>query len=191
METSWFFSWIVVPFLIVITRVLDVSFGTLRIIYLAQRRKIIVPILGFVEVLIWLIVISQVMQNLTNPVYYIAYALGFVIGNYIGISLEEMLAIGNLMVRVVTRIDDTRLITTLRNHNYKVTIVDAEGLMGPVKILFTNHPLKRQRRSPLKKCRKRRKTAYHGMVSARNSAITAGPSSAAVRGSRDAYLYLL
>ncbi len=89
METSWFFSWIVVPFSIVITRVLDVSFGTLRIIYLAQRRKIIVPILGFVEVLIWFIVISQVMQNLTNPVYYIACALGFAIGNYIGTSLEE------------------------------------------------------------------------------------------------------
>ncbi len=125
------------PLMIIVARILDVSIGTLRIIYLAQRRKIIVPILGFVEILIWLIVIGQVMQNLTNPVYYIAYAVGFAIGNYIGISLEEMLAMGNLMVRVVTRTDDTRLITSLRNHNYKVTVVDAEGQMGPVKILFT------------------------------------------------------
>ena len=69
------------------------------VLSLFQGNRIIAPILGF-EVLVWVIVISQIMQNLNNPLNYIAYALGFAIGNYLGIQAEDKLAIGHLVIRL-------------------------------------------------------------------------------------------
>ncbi len=82
---SPYFTYIIIPLLICLARIIDVSLGTVRIILVSKGAKIIAPILGFFEVLIWLIAIGQVMQNLTNVMNYFAYAFGFAIGNYIGI----------------------------------------------------------------------------------------------------------
>ena len=98
--SSGLFSWVVLPLIIVFARVIDVTLGTLRIIFVSRGDRTIAPILGFFETLIWVVVISQIMQNLNNPMTYIAYALGFALGNYIGISVEDKLAIGHLVVRI-------------------------------------------------------------------------------------------
>ncbi len=137
MDTPWLIDWIILPLLIIISRITDISLGTLRIIYLAKGKRVIVPILGFFKVLIWLVAISQVMQNLTNVFYYLAYATGFALGNYLGIVIEEKLAIGKLIFRIVTRYDCENLIHKLRENKFRVTVIDAEGDSGPVKIIFT------------------------------------------------------
>ena len=77
------------------------------------------------------------MQNLTNIANYLAYALGFAIGNFIGIFLEEKLAIGKIIVRVVTHRDASELVAFLRNNNFSITMVNAEGSTGLVHLLFT------------------------------------------------------
>ncbi|HHE40579.1 MAG TPA: hypothetical protein ENL10_03660, partial [Candidatus Cloacimonetes bacterium] len=89
---SGFFSYALLPLLIFISRIFDVSLGTLRIIFVNRGMRYLAPIIGFFEVLIWLIVIGQVMQNLTNITNYIAYAGGFAMGNFVGIFLEQKLA---------------------------------------------------------------------------------------------------
>lgn len=131
------FNWFVIPLLICLARILDVSLGTIRIILVSRGMKFLAPILGFFEILIWLLAISQVMQNLTNVAHYFAYALGFSIGNYIGIILEEKLAIGKIAVRVVTHRDALELVGFLRSKGFSVTVVDAEGSLGPVHLLLT------------------------------------------------------
>ena len=83
------FTWVVVPLLICLARIIDVSLGTLRIILVSRGMKVVAPILGFFEIFIWLLAIGQIMHNLTNIVNYFAYAFGFSIGNYIGIILEK------------------------------------------------------------------------------------------------------
>jgi len=130
-------TWVVIPLLICLARIIDVSLGTLRIILVARGQKVVAPILGFFEVLIWLLAIGQVMQNLTNIANYLAYALGFAIGNFIGIFLEEKLAIGKIIVRVVTHRDASELVAFLRNNNFSITMVNAEGSTGLVHLLFT------------------------------------------------------
>ena len=92
---SQVFAFVVVPILIFAARALDVSIGSVRVIFLARGRRV-AAILGFFEVLIWLVVITQIMQNLSNPVTYIAYAAGFATGTYVGILLEGKLALGHL-----------------------------------------------------------------------------------------------
>lgn len=130
------FSLIIVPILIFFARILDVSVGTLRIIFVSKGLKYLAPILGFFEATVWVVAISQVMQNLTSWQTYIAYALGFATGNFVGILLEERLAVGNLVVRIITRHKADELLAFLRGAGYGVTSSDAEGELGPVKLLF-------------------------------------------------------
>jgi uncharacterized protein YebE (UPF0316 family) len=130
------FSIVVIPILIFLARVVDVTMGTLRIIFISRGIRILAALLGFFEVLIWLLAISQIMKNMGNPVNYIAYAAGFGMGNFVGISLERKLSLGNLMVRVITHRDASRLMDFLRSQQYGVTAIDAQGATGPVKIIF-------------------------------------------------------
>jgi uncharacterized protein YebE (UPF0316 family) len=130
------FRWIVLPLLIFLARILDVSLGTMRIVFVSKGLRRLAPLVGFFEVFIWIIAIKEVMQNLTNIVGYIAYAGGFAMGNYLGLKLEQRLAIGNSMIRVVTSRDPNPLFQALISRGVGVTRVQGEGSQGEVGILF-------------------------------------------------------
>jgi uncharacterized protein YebE (UPF0316 family) len=133
---SEIFTYILLPLFIFLARIVDVSLGTLRIIFVTKGMRHIAPLVGFVEVLIWIIAISRIMQNLDNWLCYIAYAAGFASGNFMGMIIEEKLAIGHEMVRVITRKDATNLINELRENGYGVTSVKAEGIDGEVAVIY-------------------------------------------------------
>ena len=137
MTILWLYSWIILPFLIFFARVCDVSLGTIRIIFISKGIKFLAPFVGFFEILIWLLAIGQIMQNLTNIYYYIFYAAGFATGNFVGILLDEKLSIGTVSIRVVTRKDAKDLIEALKNNKINLTVIDAEGPNGKVKVIFT------------------------------------------------------
>jgi uncharacterized protein YebE (UPF0316 family) len=134
---SPYFAYVIIPLLICLARIVDVSLGTLRIILVSKGAKRIAPVLGFFEILIWLLAIGQVMQNLTNIMNYFAYALGFAIGNYIGIIIEQKLAMGMVVVQVITRRNASELINFLRLADFGLTVIEANGGTGPVHIIFT------------------------------------------------------
>jgi uncharacterized protein YebE (UPF0316 family) len=128
--------YVLLPLFIIVARIMDVSFGTLRIIFVTKGMKRVAPLVGFFEVLIWLLAISRIMQDLDNWVCYIAYAIGFATGNYIGMYLEEKLAIGHEMIRVITHKDATSLVNELREKGYGVTSVNAHGIEGEVAVIY-------------------------------------------------------
>ncbi|MBL7054201.1 DUF2179 domain-containing protein [Candidatus Woesearchaeota archaeon] len=132
-----FFLYVVVPFLIFISRIIDVSIGTIRIIFVSKGYKIYAPILGFFEVLIWLIVISQIMNNLSNFYCYFAYAAGFAAGNFVGMVIEEKLSIGKSIVRIITGRDSSSLLKNLKDARFTVTSMGAESPDGNVRSIFT------------------------------------------------------
>ena len=134
---SDFFAWVILPLLIFIARVADVSLGTIRVIFITRGLKYFAPIVGFFEILIWLLAIGQIMQNLTNPICYIAYAAGFAAGNYIGIWIAEKLSLGVVLIRVITSKDATELLEYLKTAEYGVTSVIAQGSAGQVQVVFT------------------------------------------------------
>ncbi len=131
------YSLFILPMFIFSARVLDVSFQTMRVIFVSKGLKYFAPFIGFFEVLIWIIAIGQVMQNLTNIILYLAYAGGFALGTFVGIQLEHKLSLGMVGIRVITRKDATELIKLLRSEHVGVTVVDAEGPEGPVKIVYS------------------------------------------------------
>jgi uncharacterized protein YebE (UPF0316 family) len=130
------FSLIIIPILIFIARVADVSFGTIRIILVSRGRKHIAPIFAFFEIIIWLFAISQIMQHLTNITYYLAYACGYATGNFIGVWVEEKMAIGMAVIRIITNKDASELVKRLRSTGYGVTSFDGQGATGPVKLIY-------------------------------------------------------
>ncbi|NOU45847.1 MAG: DUF2179 domain-containing protein [Bacteroidales bacterium] len=134
---SDFYFWVVLPLLIAMARIMDVTINTIRMIFVARGYKKIAPILGFFEVVIWLVAIGQIMKNLDNFMSYIGYGLGFAAGNYIGIILVEKMTLGTVIIRIIAKTSTNELIQRLREANYGVTIADAEGKDGPVKILFS------------------------------------------------------
>lgn len=131
------YGWVTLPILIFFARVTDVSLGTLRIIFIARGRRKLAPLLGFFEVLIWIVVVSQVMQNLHSPLSFIAYAAGFATGNYVGMWIEDKLAIGTLIVRVIVPQEAAQLMGRLSAAGYGVTSVDAHGAVGQVTLIYT------------------------------------------------------
>jgi len=131
------FTWIVIPFLIFLARVCDVSLGTIRIMFVSRGNKLAAPILGFFEVIIWLVAIGQIMQNLSNPFCYLAYGFGFAFGNFIGINIEEKMALGKYIIRIITKKDASDLISAMRRKGFGVTDIPAEGARGPVQVIYT------------------------------------------------------
>ncbi|HAH97514.1 MAG TPA: hypothetical protein DHD79_06360 [Firmicutes bacterium] len=134
---SGIFNWVVLPALIFLARVVDVSLGTIRIILVSKGQRFLAPLLGFFEAMIWLVAIGQVMQNLSNALCYLAYGAGFAIGNYVGIVLEERLAMGHSVIRIVTAKETTPLVDKLVEAQYGVTSVEAKGATGDVMLIYT------------------------------------------------------
>jgi uncharacterized protein YebE (UPF0316 family) len=104
---------------------------------ISRGHRFIAPLLGFIQVMIWLIVIRQIFMNLSNFIYYFAYAGGFSVGTYVGMILEERLAVGYQVVRVITQREGIELIKDLRSKGFGVTSLDARGSEGNVNIIFT------------------------------------------------------
>ena len=131
------YSWLILPLLIFFARVIDVTLGTLRIIFVSRGRKHLAPLLGFVEVFIWVAIIAQITRGAHNIVAYLAYAAGFAAGNIIGMYIEDKLAIGTLVIRIILQDHADDLIAHLRAAGYGVTSVDAKGANGAVKLIYT------------------------------------------------------
>lgn len=138
METFDTYTWVILPLIVFAARLVDVTLGTMRIIFLSRGRKFLAPALGFVEVFIWITVVSQIVVGAKNNlVAYFAYAAGFAVGNFIGMVIEEKLAIGTLVVRVILPQGGNDLAQNLSDKGYGVTFVDGHGASGPVVVIYT------------------------------------------------------
>lgn len=131
-----YFNWVLLPLIIYFARMTDVTLGTLRIVMISKGKRKIVPVIGFFEVLLWLIAIGQIMQNLTNVMCYFAWAAGYATGTFLGLFLEEKLALGTQVIRIITNKNTVDFLEELKKEKHGFTIVDGQGAMGPVKVIF-------------------------------------------------------
>ena len=132
-----YYHWVGLPLIIFFARIADVTLGTVRHVFTSRVHKNISPILGFFEVLIWIIVASQVLKEANNFACYIGWAGGFATGNYIGLLIEERIAIGLQIIRIISNQECTELIKELQEANHGTTVIDGQGAKGAVKIILT------------------------------------------------------
>jgi uncharacterized protein YebE (UPF0316 family) len=131
------YSYVLLPLLIFMARIGDVSINTIRIIYVLGGRRFTATLLGFFESFIWLMAISQIFEHLDNWICYIAYPAGFASGIFVGMIIEERIAYGKVIVRIITRKGITVLLEYLNSQQFRYTHVNAEGPDGPQNLVFT------------------------------------------------------
>jgi uncharacterized protein YebE (UPF0316 family) len=131
------YAWVILPLLIFVARICDVSLDTLRILFINRNLRYLAAICGFFGVLIWLLVIRQIFQQINNPLFFIAYPAGFATGNIVGLIIENRISLGKVIVRIITHLEADELVSRLRSDGYGLTVLDATGATGPVKLIFT------------------------------------------------------
>ncbi|HRP34437.1 MAG TPA: DUF2179 domain-containing protein [Gammaproteobacteria bacterium] len=137
---------VILTLAIFLARILDVSLGTVRTIVVFRGHRLLAAVIGFFEIVIWVIAAGQVLQNLDAWYLIVAYAGGFGAGNYIGIWLEAKLAIGREMVSAISFRADGELAKLLRERGFRSIDVDADMGRGPaVDLVIT---VTRRRRVP-------------------------------------------
>jgi len=158
--SSEVFSFLILPLLIFVARIADVSINTIRIIYVLGGRRWTATLLGFFESFIWLMAIRQIFEHLDNWICYIAYPGGFACGIYVGMLIEERIAYGKVIVRIITRKDVNDLIAFLNQQQFRFTHLNATGPDGHENLVFT--VLERERLEDLlSKMRKLLPTAFY------------------------------
>jgi uncharacterized protein YebE (UPF0316 family) len=133
-----FYSWVLLPLLIFFARVCDVSMETIRVIYISRGIKYLAPLIAFFEIIIWLLAMEVVMKDLTNIANFLAFALGFAVGTYVGLIIEEKLSIGMVILRIVTTDESNEeIVSFMESENYGITTLDATGSRGSVKMILS------------------------------------------------------
>lgn len=135
------------PLVIFLLRITDVSMATMRTLLLMRGHRILAPVIGFFEVLIWVVAIGIVVQHLESPLHVIGYAGGFATGSYLGMLLEERLALGLATVRAVVRAGGPELSAELRDAGFGVTEMLGRGREGDVEVLYSVLPRRRVRQA--------------------------------------------
>ena len=128
------YPWLL-PIIIFFGRICDVTLGTLRIIFVSKGERYKAPIVGFFEVFIWVVIISQIFSHANNIIAYLAYAGGYAAGNYVGILVENKIAFGYQLLRVYTKKDATDLLKVLNKKNIGATLIKGEGAVSQVHII--------------------------------------------------------
>jgi len=122
--------------LIFVLRVLDVSIGTLRVLHTVRGRLAIAATLGLIEAGVFIFAISRVFKHVDSPLAMAGYACGFAAGTALGIHLEQWIASGLILVRIISRTRSEELPAKLRNADFGVTTFSGRGREGAVMMLF-------------------------------------------------------
>ncbi len=117
-----------------------ITLNTLRVILTMRGYRKVAPVIAVIEVTIYTVGLSIVMQYLSNPIYLIAYALGFGVGIYTGMMIEDRLALGYSVIQIITDSLDHSLAESLRSLGYGVTIERGYGRDGERLILTVLSP---------------------------------------------------
>lgn len=116
-------------------RLTDVSLGTVRMLMTMRGRKWLAGLIGFVEVTIFIVAISQVVTNLGNLWNLLGYSSGFAAGTILGVMIEERLALGFANVRIISPHNGKELVRAIREAGYGATEMSGEGLRQEVTVI--------------------------------------------------------
>jgi uncharacterized protein YebE (UPF0316 family) len=130
-------SHLLLPMLIFLARVLDVTLATVKLMFVVNNARKFAAILGFFEALITILALSRIMADASNIASYVMYAAGFASGTYLGMRIEERLAYGNVLIRIISKQIPASLLDYLLKNDYRYSLVDANDSSGNTQVMFT------------------------------------------------------
>jgi uncharacterized protein YebE (UPF0316 family) len=116
-------------------RVSDMTLDTLRMLFVMRGKKRIAWVLGFFQSAIFVLAIGKVLTQLNNPLNVIGYAAGFATGNVVGMIIEERIAIGHILINIISPRRGSAIVTHLRQNGYAVTELSGRGKDGMVSMI--------------------------------------------------------
>ncbi len=134
------------PLVVFLLRVTDVTMATVRMLLIVRGHRVLVPLIGFCEIVIWVAAVGTVVQHLDSPLHVVGFAAGFATGNSLGLFLEQRMALGLATVRTVVKTGGAELATTLRDEGFGVTELVGRGRDGIVEVLYSVIPRRSVRR---------------------------------------------
>jgi uncharacterized protein YebE (UPF0316 family) len=131
---------ILLYFIIFFAKIIEVTIATTRIVLITRGERVLGACIGFVEVIIWIVLVSTVLTNITDdPIKVVVYAAGFAIGNFTGSMLEERLGIGNVRVEAIVMEEvGNELVEIIRGKGFAVTVIEGKGMNYKRQILLMN-----------------------------------------------------
>lgn len=120
--TAW-----LVAFSIFLARTVNIALDTLRFMFTLRQKRALSWVLGFIQSVIFVLVISSVLTNLENPLNIIGYSAGFATGNVLGMAIEKRLALGYTHFSIISRYSSTEIADALRDAGFGVTEIPARG----------------------------------------------------------------
>ncbi|HHX76507.1 MAG TPA: DUF2179 domain-containing protein [Acholeplasmataceae bacterium] len=134
-------SWYTILFVFV-AKVIEVTLSTVRIIIVNRGFKIPGAVISFIEVLIWVFVASQVVNDVNKaPLLGIVYALGYAVGVIVGSIVEKKMAFGKVMLNIIIPSKNADAVSKyIREQNIGLTTIEAKGLKSNrlVLMLYTH-----------------------------------------------------
>ncbi len=124
--------------LIFCLRVGDMSLDTLRVLFVMRGVKKIAWVLGFCQSVIYIVAIGKVLTQLNNPLNILGYAAGFATGNVVGMIIEGRIAIGHILVNIISPHRGSAIVSHLRQNGYAVTELAGRGKDGMVSMINCN-----------------------------------------------------
>lgn len=101
-----------------------------------QGRKVQAAMIGFFEVGVYVTILGKVVSSLDDPLNLLAYCFGFAAGNFVGITIENKIALGNLSAQIILKTSNNQeLVDQLRQNGFGVTIMEGQGIEGPREVL--------------------------------------------------------
>lgn len=124
--------------IIFLAKIIEVSISTIRIVYVNKGERVKGAVLGFAEIMIWVVIVSSVLNNITeDPIKVFVYAAAFALGNYFGITIESKIAVGLSSVQVVVNQNEGVILADiLREQGFGVTIIEGRGKNDSIKNLL-------------------------------------------------------
>jgi uncharacterized protein YebE (UPF0316 family) len=115
---------------IFIMNIVYVSLFTIRIILVMKSRRVLASFISMIEVFVYLMSLTIVLNNIDKPLNLAAYCIGWGSGVWLGIKIEEWLALGYVTMQIVVDSSSSSLPLLLRDKGFGVTSWSAEGRDG-------------------------------------------------------------
>jgi uncharacterized protein YebE (UPF0316 family) len=120
---------------IFLARVIDVGLGTIRVQFIVRQKKVLAALTGFVEILIFILIVSRVIHDIQHWPYVLAYAGGFATGTLLGMYLSEKLPQQVVQATVICKGSREAMEAAVRGAGFALTRYEGIGRDGPVDVL--------------------------------------------------------
>lgn len=110
-------------------RLVDVSLSTLQTMYLFKGNRKLATIIGFIDVLIWFLVVREAISTNSESLWIaLSYSGGYAAGTFIGSVISKIVIKGTVSVQIITKNTNNVVLDAIKHSNYSASVVECKGV---------------------------------------------------------------